>query len=183
MSILYTPKQWMIDAFGRPKDLFSEFFMARLNNNKWVHINSMPKYLRLKEKHPTAKKFFKLCQEADELGISLEICADRMSLTDRDQPNVIFFVDDIEDDRGDRSFSSFPPPTECKIIHEDLIHAAAEQKAMDDERKRLDNERAVKEKLEAERRAAAEIKRRAEAEIANEKRERELLAQLKAKYE
>lgn len=143
----------------------------------------MTRYLRLKENHPTAKKFFKLCQEADKLGISLEVYADRMSLTDKDQPNVIFLVDDVEGEKGDRSFSSFPPPTEWKILHEDLVYRAAQEEAAEKERQRLAAERAAKEKVEAERRLAAETKRLAEAAIAKEKWERNLLVELKKKYE
>lgn len=87
------------------------------------------KYLRLKSTHPTAKKFDKLCQMADKLGISIEVYSHRMFLTDHDHENTVFYIDDIEDAAGgpgDGSFTSFPPTTEYKITYEDPVHKVAD---------------------------------------------------------
>jgi len=139
---------------------------------------NIPQYLRLKDNHPTMVKFNKLCELAEELGISIEWHGQDVIIEDaeRDKDLPPIFLKDIEQDHW---FDSFPPNTEFKMIYNNPEFL---------KRQELEHQKYLSEKAERER-AALEQKRIAE-EQARLRRQRELedseramLEALKAKYE
>lgn len=134
--------------------------------------------LQLKDTHPTAIKIAKLCALAEELGISISFLHQRVIIQDKDRDGNLppLFLEDIEDNHW---FDSFPFETEYKLVYDNPEYLA-QKKAEEAERLRLRQEelRAAKEKEE--RRFKEESEARAKA---LEARERQLLADLKEKYE
>lgn len=74
----------------------------------------MPKQFKLKEHHPTFQKFEELREKAEELGLNLSFQSGYCILTDVDNPNIRFYVQDIE---CEGNVFSFPPTNETKIIY------------------------------------------------------------------
>jgi hypothetical protein len=134
--------------------------------------------LQLKDNHPTAQKLAKLCELADELGISISFYSYRTVIedTDRDPKLPPLYLEDIETGEG---MDEFPFQMEYKLVYDNPEWIAQEA------REREERERARVEEAERKRKAEEE-KQRAAAEKARrtkEQRERELLAVLKDKYE
>lgn len=133
--------------------------------------------LVLKENHPTAVKIAKLCELADELGISISFYHQRVLVTDegRDKNLPPLFLEDIEENHH---FESFPFETEYKMVYANPEFLAQEKREQY-ERDVLRNEerRIFVEQEEIRAKAAAEVRAK-ELEAA----ERLMLVKLKEKY-
>lgn len=140
--------------------------------------NSIAQRLVLKDTHPTAIKVAKLCELADELGISISFFHQRVFIEDKNRDKTLppLYVEDIEEGHW---FQGFPFETEYKLVYvnPDYIN---QQKAEEAERLRIHAEelRVAKERAEAAEKL--ELEKRAQA---LEARERQLLTKLKEKYE
>lgn len=133
--------------------------------------------LVLKENHPTAVKVAKLCDLADELGISLAFSHQRVLVTDvaRDKNLPPLYLEDIEEGHW---HESFPFETEYKLVYENPEYLAEQKRYSDELRsRRLEETRLLKERHEESAKLEAQ-KRAKELEAA----ERLMLAKLKEKY-
>ncbi len=134
--------------------------------------------LRLKDNHPTAVKIAKLCDLADELGITLSFYGQRVVVEDRERDKELppLYLEDIEDDHW---FEEFPFTTEYKLVYDNPEYIAQQKKEQEErDRVRAEEARIAKERAEA--KVKTENERRAREQ---EERERRLLAELKEKYE
>lgn len=136
--------------------------------------NNIPKLLRLRSHHPTMEKFNKLCEYAEDLGISVEWRGQDVIIHDnqrgKDLPPI--FLENIEEGHW---FSSFPPNTEYKLVYDNPEYLVQKEKEQQEylEQKRIAEEKARVAKEQAEQLRLKQI----------EESERFLLASLKAKYE
>ncbi len=132
-----------------------------------------PRRMLLKESHIVMQKFNKLCDLADEMGISLSFYGHGASISFLDKE---YYIEDIEGDS--HVVSSLPPCTEVKIVYDNPDYIAFRDKEDTERRKK-----------QAEEKAVAEAKKEAEAqarlvamEQQKERQEREQYAKLKEKY-
>lgn len=134
--------------------------------------------LQLKDTHPTSIKLAKLFELADELGISISFFHQRVLIEDKDRDKNLppLYAEDIEEGHW---FQGFPFETEYKLVYVNPEYLA-QQKAEEAERLRIKAEELRIAKEKAEEAEKLELERRAK-EL--EERERQLLAELKEKYE
>lgn len=138
----------------------------------------IPERLVLKETHPTAIKLAKLCDIANEMGISISFYHQRILIVDNDRDKSLppLYLEDIEEGHWSESF---PFELEYKLVYTNPKYIVQQNKEQEerirlrDEQDRLDKEKAAQ--LIAEQTAAAAR--------ALEARERRQLAELKEKYE
>src|SRR5574339_247322 len=141
-------------------------------------IGKIAPRLRLKDNHPTAVKIAKLCDLADELGIGLSFYGQRVVVEDRDRDKNLppLYLEDIEDGHW---FEEFPFATEYKLVYDNPEYIAQQKKEQEErDRVRAEEARVIKERTKAKAKAKAERRARKQ-----EARERQQLAELKAKYE
>jgi len=139
-------------------------------------MNKIPQQLRFRDNHPTMVKFDKLCQLADELGISLSFYGSRTIIKDRDnEASTTVFLEDIE---TDDCVGDFPPTLEFKMVRENPEYRAEQDRQAEAYRQ----ERADREKKEREAAFAAEKVRAEKAAKELEAKERRQLAELRKKY-
>lgn len=141
-------------------------------------IGKIAPRLRLKDNHPTAIKIAKLCDLADELGITLSFYGQRVVVEDREREKNLppLYLEDIEDGHW---FEEFPFSTEYKLVYDNPEYIAQQKKEQEErDRKREEELRIAKERAE-------EVRKREEARRAAqiEASERKQLAELKEKYE
>lgn len=140
-------------------------------------MNKIPKILKLKNNHPTMIKFNKLCDFAEELGLSLDLGGNFIILEDRDRDDNLPMLElhDLEND----TCPSIPPTMEFKIIYDNPEYLEYEKKQSEI----MDKERLEKNRLEK-LKQDEELRIRKEKEAKQiEDNERKQLAILKAKYE
>jgi hypothetical protein len=138
---------------------------------------TISKRLVLKDNHPIAEKFNKLCALADELGISIVFLGQStiLQVADRERDLPPILIEDIECGEG---IGEFPPGTECKLVYDNPAYLAQQEKEQAEYAARA----------KAEREAAAAVKeenlrKQEEQRQANEKkRELNELERLKRKY-
>lgn len=141
-------------------------------------LKSVPEKLRLKENHPSKIKFEKLCDLADELGISI-YSDSSLYFSDKDKPDITFHIEDIESTSWEKSCREFPPTFEVHLTFHNPEYSALQNEiwAKKQEEKRQQEE-ALRLKREQE---AIEMEKKRLKQI--EAKERKLLQDLKAKYE
>lgn len=134
--------------------------------------------LVLKDTHPTAIKIAKLCDLANELGISLSFYHQRVLVDDNDRDKNLppLYLEDIEENHW---VESFPFEMEYKLVYENPAYVA-QQKQEQEERERAEYLALKISREKEEQKAKAEAEERAKA---LEARERRLLSELKDKYE
>ena len=145
-------------------------------------MNKISRYLGLKDSHPTMIKLQKLSDLADELKISFDFSENGTYVEDQDFPDKNFIMYDLETDSG---VMQFPPALEFRITYTNPAYLAEEKRLREelDEKNRVRREqeaearRIKQEKIEEERKALL-----ARQAIETERKEREQLAALKAKY-
>lgn len=130
------------------------------------------------DKHPTSIKFEKLCTFAEELGISFYWDGHHVIIKDRDRDPDLpkIHLHDIEEHHW---INSFPPKTEYKLIHDNPEYL----KQQEIERQIYEAKLAEKEKLRKEAEAKLKLEQEAKELAIKESKEKQLLAELKAKYE
>ncbi len=133
--------------------------------------------LRCKEDHPTMQKYAKLAELAEKLGISLYFCAGKCIVNDRDRDDKlpILYLEDIEGD----FVCSFPHDFEYKMIYDNPVTLEEQQRELIERTRQCEAEKARKIE-ETTAKQATEEKHRIE-EL--ERKEKDLLADLKRKYE
>ena len=139
--------------------------------------NQIAKKLRLTDTNPTTVKLNKLIDLAGELGIRLWFTNQVILVEDRDRDASLpdLYMEDIEPDHW---FEEFPPSTEFKLTYENPAYLKVEKELNLKYQQDLKNKQAAREaKLQAQQ---EEFKRT--AKIAQEIQERQMLAELKAKY-
>ena len=140
-------------------------------------MKNVSQYLRLKDNHPTLKKFEKLCSLAEELGLSINVDSQQIILHDLDQPKIAFLVKDIEDWAA--LVCAIPPTTEYYIRYENPEYIALQAE-------RTKQSAIQRQEKEAKELAEKLLRQKAEQErvaIDLEKKERAQLVELKRKYE
>lgn len=143
------------------------------------------RYLHCKEDHPVMKKLDALIKLADELDICFEFDGwAETFITDGDEKYLIL---DIE--KGS-PITEFPPALEFHVLRDNPAYFEWEQKLKEESERCLADERRQREEEEEEeekekQRKRAEYNKEAltEMKIKRENEERQLLAELKAKYE
>jgi len=90
----------------------------------------LPRRLWLKDNHPTMVKFNKLCDYAEELGLTISFCNNSTVIEDtkRDPKLPTLFVEDNEDGTP---VGVFPPGLEFKVVYENPEYLT--QKKQEDE--------------------------------------------------
>jgi hypothetical protein len=141
-------------------------------------MDDMPKVLRLKEKHPTAIKFERLCQYAEDLGISIDWHGLKVFLYDKDRDSSLppIYLQDIEENHW---ITSFPPTTEYYLLSENPEYLALRAKEEQERLLRIEEEKRARALQLEEKIRQEELARQAQLEAS----ERALLESLKKKYE
>jgi len=142
-----------------------------------VVAKKVSRSLRLTENNPTMQKLTKLCELADELGISITFHQGGVCVVDNDRDDSLpdLYLEDIE---PGHHVNNFPPCTEYKLIYDNPEYLVQQSREYYERRAReaaADAEKAAKAKAKAKAKAA---RRAAELEVS----ERHVLATLKAKY-
>lgn len=143
-------------------------------------MNSPKKIARrlvLRENHPTAIKVAKLCDLANELGISISFLHQRVLVTDeeRDKNLPPLYIEDIEENHW---FEGLPFESEYKLVYENPEFIALQKFEQEEtNRVRADTARILREREEEKAKAEAEEKAKA-----LKVRELRILAELKEKY-
>jgi hypothetical protein len=140
--------------------------------------------LKLNDNHVTMKKFLKLTDLAEDLGISLEFLGDRICITDinRDPKLPPIYIEDIEGG----SIEEFPINMEYKMTYDNPEYLEQERLKKEE----LSNQRKERERLEELKKTEklalqkkAELEREEKRLKDEEIKEKALLADLKAKWE
>lgn len=136
------------------------------------------KRLVLNDNHPTAIKVMKLMDLADQLGLTISFSGQRVMIQDTDRdPNLpILYCEDIEGEG--HWFEEFPFTTEYRLVYNNPKYI--EQEKLEYETRRKAEQEAVR--IENERIAAKKKEEEALRALAIEHKERQQLADLKAKY-
>lgn len=80
----------------------------------------MSKRLKLRDHHPTVIKLDKLMAYADTLGLTISFMGINTVVTDNEQLNKQFLLEDLEDTgRNNSSIQEFPYSLEWKLILEE----------------------------------------------------------------
>jgi hypothetical protein len=141
-------------------------------------MSKIAKRLVLNDNHPTAIKVMKLMDLADELGLTISFSGQRVLIqdTDRDRGLPPLYCEDIEGEG--HWFEEFPFTTEYRLVYTNPKYL--EQL----EQERIEREKAELAKAAAEYDRLKAKKQEEEARQARlvEARERQQLADLKAKY-
>lgn len=74
---------------------------------------------RLNPTDSTAIKFNKLCELANDLGITIHFSPIQVTLTDNDRPNIQFYIKELDEPTYSHtaSVNELPPMTETRIIY------------------------------------------------------------------
>ncbi len=83
-----------------------------------MSMTEIPKMMRLKESHPTMKKYLELSALADKLGICIEFNSYRTTMTDNDFPDREYVIEDLEHDSHCCAVSHFPYSLEVNILYD-----------------------------------------------------------------
>jgi hypothetical protein len=132
-------------------------------------------FLRLKENHPTMIKLMKLYAVADELGINISFHGVNAVLSDKDNEDVYFYVQDVDDGEA---IQDFPPATEFKIIFENPEFLKFQEEEAKQDRFRREQKEKEKREKEAARRELEEKRIAKEKEM----KDRALLRVLRERY-
>jgi hypothetical protein len=140
-------------------------------------------YVRLLDNHPTMIKLMKLYDLAVDLGITISFSNYSAVIADSSQTFPNMNIEDIDDGTP---ISEWPPSTEFKVLHINPKWQALQEKKEEErklqEKEKLEQQQARDAKNKSERaKKEAEVKRLRAIQV--EKEERELLANLKKKYE